>query len=243
MLVHGGGFDARCWDLMLPHLRHEAVAVDLPGRGGVLPPRREVTVSDFVAHVAGVITERDLRNVVLVGHSMAGITIPGVADRTPERIAHLVFVSCTVPADGASVMGSLDVDVDSLASGGAGPGAESGSGSESGSLDPALAEAIFCNDMDEAQRAWTVARLVPEAPGVITEAVDQRGLRRPIPRTWVRLLQDVIIPPEQQDRFAETVGGCRVVELNAAHMAMISRPAELAAILDGVADREAGGGQ
>jgi hypothetical protein len=29
VLVHGGGFDARCWDLLLPHLAHDAVAVDL----------------------------------------------------------------------------------------------------------------------------------------------------------------------------------------------------------------------
>ena len=38
VLVHGGGFDSRCWDPLLPHLAGPAIAVDLPGRG--VTPRR-----------------------------------------------------------------------------------------------------------------------------------------------------------------------------------------------------------
>ncbi len=33
VLIPGGGFDSRCWDLLLPRLNTPAVAVDLPGRG------------------------------------------------------------------------------------------------------------------------------------------------------------------------------------------------------------------
>ncbi len=38
--------------------------------------------------------------------------------------------------------------------------------------------------------------------------------------------------PAKQDRFVANLGGADVVDLDAGHMAMISRPAELAAILD-----------
>jgi hypothetical protein len=32
VLIHGGGFDSRCWDLLVPLLDAPALAVDLPGR-------------------------------------------------------------------------------------------------------------------------------------------------------------------------------------------------------------------
>ena len=44
---------------------------------------------------------------VLVGHSMAGLTIPEVARRAPERVAHLVFLSCSVPPEGGSIVDIL----------------------------------------------------------------------------------------------------------------------------------------
>ena len=40
-----------------------------------------------------------------------------------------------------------------------------------------------------------------------------------------------ILVPEKQDRFIESLGGCEVLELDAGHMAMISRPQDLAALL------------
>jgi pimeloyl-ACP methyl ester carboxylesterase len=231
VLVHGGGFDSRCWDLMVPHLEHEALAVDLPGRGRSPAALSSLGIADFVNHVVTEIERRGLNDVVLVGHSMAGVTLPGVADAIPERLRRLVFVSCVVPAEGSSVLEALEYSaVEEQAA------AVSRDVEPESTLDADLAEAIFCNDMDDEQRVWTIARLVPDAPGVIVEPVDLRGLRRAVPRTWVRLLQDAILPPPKQDVFIERVGGCDVVDIDAAHMAMISRPKELATVLDLLAD-------
>ena len=42
----------------------------------------------------------DLTGVVLVGWSYGGMIVAGVADRAPERIAHLVYLDSDVPRDG-----------------------------------------------------------------------------------------------------------------------------------------------
>ena len=47
-----------------------------------------------------------LRDITLVGHSYAGMVITGVADRMPERIAHLVFEDALLPRDGESALGA-----------------------------------------------------------------------------------------------------------------------------------------
>ncbi len=69
----------------------------------------------------------------------------------------------------------------------------------------------------------------------VLDPLDLAPLRAPFPRTWVRTRHDAIVDPDQQLRYAANVGDCEVVDVDAAHMCMISRPAELARILNGIA--------
>jgi hypothetical protein len=86
--------------------------------------------------------------------------------------------------------------------------------------------------MDEKQTAFTLDHMVPEARPVLREPVSLAGLQQPVRRVYVRLLEDAIVLPSQQDQIIANMGGADVIELDSGHMAMISRPAELAAILD-----------
>ena len=51
----------------------------------------------------------------------------------------------------------------------------------------------------------------------------------------MRTLHDAIIDPDKQLRFAANAGAVGVVDLDAAHMCMISQPEALAQILNGIA--------
>ena len=223
VLIHGGSFAGSCWDFVLPYLDPSTVAVDLPGRGRRPRPLAGLTIADSVDAVVEEIESRDLREVVLVGHSMAGITMPGVAERIPERLAHLVFIACTVPADGESTVDTLDPEIQELARRNARqPGG--------GKMDDAMATAMFCNDMNDEQTQATLSRMVPDAIQLVLEPVSLAGLRNDIPRTWVRTDRDLTVPPAKQDLFARRTGS-PVVPIDAAHMVMISQAAELARLL------------
>ncbi len=229
VLVHGGGFAGSCWDELRPYLDRPSVAVDLPGRGRHPADLTTVTIGDFVASVVGDIVSAGLSDVTLVGHSLAGVTLPGVAEAAPDRIRRLVFVSCAVPPHGtavAEVLGGFSPTVAEVA-GSIGDGLVDGAGA----LHPDLARAMFCNDMDEEQTQSTLARMGPESLSVIGEPVDLTGLGQPIPRTYVRLGRDASIERAGQDRMIGNIPGCEVRDLDAGHMAMISRPDELAAVL------------
>ncbi len=228
-MVHGGGFAGSCWDELRPHLDGPSVAVDLPGRGGRPADLATVTLADFVASVVDELVVRDLSDVTLVGHSMAGLTLPGVAEAVPGRLRRLVFVSCSVPPHGtplSEVLSSLGPAVAEIAD-----QVRDGALDGHGVLHPGLARVMFCNDMDEDQTFSTLARMVPEAGSVLSEPADLTGLRRPIPRTYVRLTRDAAIVVDTQDRMIENLPGADVADLDAGHMAMISRPTELAAVL------------
>lgn len=223
VLIHGGSFAASCWDFLLPHLDPSTIAVDLPGRGSRPRPLEGLTIADSVAAVVDEIESRDLHDVVLVGHSMAGITMPGVAERVPERLAQLVFIACTVPPDGQSSIDTLDPEIQALAR-------ENAKRPAGGKMDDVMATAMFCNDMNDEQISATLNRMVPEAIQLVLEPVSLAGLRHNVACTWVRTQRDLIVPPERQDLFAQRVGA-KIVPIDAAHMVMISQPAELATLL------------
>jgi pimeloyl-ACP methyl ester carboxylesterase len=234
VLVHGGGFAASCWEPLLPFLDGDVVAVDLPGRGTRPADLEAVTLADFADAVVAEVEERDLRDVVLVGHSLAGVTLPRVIGRVPERLRHAVFVSCAVPPDGTPVAGVLGTLGPGLAEIAARLGDEIVG--ENGTLHPKFAAALFCNDMDADLTAWTLSRMVPEALGIVNEPVDLAGVAATtVPVTYVRLLRDASLVPEAQVRMAANVGDVEIVDLDAGHMAMISRPEALAEVLNAYA--------
>lgn len=235
VLVHGSGFDASCWDLLLPYLRTPAITVDLPGRGSRPADLAEIGLDDFAAAVAEDIAATGWDRVVLVGHSLAGLTIPRVAGLLPGVIARLVFISSNVPAHGQGCLDTLDaaladgVRANIAANGGVSP-----------VLEREMSAALYGNDLDDEQLQWMLSHSLPEAGRVLLDPCDLSGLAHPIPRTWIRLMQDHAGTVEMQDQFIANLGGAEVIDLDSGHMAMISQPAALAAILEGIAAREPG---
>ncbi|MCU1456278.1 MAG: esterase [Actinomycetia bacterium] len=230
VLVHGGGFGASCWDAVVPLLDGDVLAVDLPGRGKHPADLATVTVADFVDSVVADITDAGLDDVVLVGHSLAGITLPGVAARVGPRLRHIAFVSCSVPPQGlavSDVLGSLSPSLEKLA-------ADLGADlvDPEGGLAPEFVQAMFCNDMTPELAQLTLDLTVPEAVGVISEPIDLAGLDQPIPQTYVRLLQDVSLLPEAQTRMAANLREPTIIDVDAGHMVMISKPDALAEVLN-----------
>jgi pimeloyl-ACP methyl ester carboxylesterase len=103
VLVHGAWHGGWCWAAVINQLERlgdRAYAVDLPGHGMNRADRTKVTLDSYVNSVAEFIERHDLKNVVLAGHSLGGITIPGVAAKIPSRIKRVVWVTAIVALDG-----------------------------------------------------------------------------------------------------------------------------------------------
>jgi pimeloyl-ACP methyl ester carboxylesterase len=211
VLIHGGAHGAWCWAPLIEHLKGDALAIDLPGRGRKPADLSKLDADAFARSVVEDIEQAGIERCVLVGHSLAGITMPRVAELIPERIAHLAFVSCCIPADGQTVAEALASEMPQ------GVRIE-GSSEPRPPMEASVARAMFCNDMDGRP---------------LVEPTRLAGLEQPIERTYIKLLRDQSLSPALQDRFIRNAGkGCRVKTLDAGHNAMISRPRELAAILE-----------
>jgi pimeloyl-ACP methyl ester carboxylesterase len=106
LLVHGAWHNNQCWERVVPLLAaagHRVLAPSLTGHGctaHLLSP--EVGLDTHADDIVGLIVEQGLTEVILVGHSYAGLVISAAANQVPDRIAHLVYLDAMVPGDGDS---------------------------------------------------------------------------------------------------------------------------------------------
>jgi pimeloyl-ACP methyl ester carboxylesterase len=245
VLVHGGAHGAWCWQPLVPHLAGTVLAVDLPPKAvrgvtpaalGTPPPElNTIGVDDFAASAIADVDAAGIERFVLVGHSMGGLTIAEIARRIPARVARLVFVSCIVPPEGGNVIDTLPAEVremtrDAVAE------AQRGGTNPMGGLDEGTIRRMFCNDMDEGQARFVLDHTGVEAAAAFADPVTRSGIPPELPTTYVRLLQDQALAPDDQDaqiaHLRESPGSTvDVVELDAGHDVMISAPERLAAVL------------
>ena len=107
VLVHGAWHGAKCWERVTPLLTQAGYAVHtptLPGQGErAAEISTDITLDTHIASVCEYIESRNLRNVVLVGHSYGGVVITGVADRIAPRLKRLVFLDALIFDSGQSL--------------------------------------------------------------------------------------------------------------------------------------------
>lgn len=113
VLVHGAWHTGQCWARVVPRLGASGRPVYTPTLTGYGETRHlmapEVGLGTHADDVVRLLVEEDLHDVVLVGHSYAGLVISAVANRVPERVARLVYLDAMVPADGENAFDVMPV--------------------------------------------------------------------------------------------------------------------------------------
>jgi len=111
VLVHGGTSGGWAWKPIASKLRdegHEVYTPTLTGLGErVHLLNREIGLDTQITDIVNVLVFEDLHEVILVGHSLAGMIITGVADQVPERISRLIYLDAFLPENGENSMDLL----------------------------------------------------------------------------------------------------------------------------------------
>ena len=233
VLVHGAFHGAWCFVKLVPALQargHRAVAIDLPSFGADTTPIGEVTLGGNAARIAETL-QAEAEPVVLLGHSMAGVSISAAAELVPDRVRLLVYLTAFLPRDGDSV---ASISKWPTARPESGPPAFVKTEDGLGFLPIAeRARERFYNGCSEEDVAYAAARLKPQAYAVQREALRLTETRfGKVPRVYLECLEDNAISLGlQRDMVAKSP--CRaVVSLATGHSPFFSAPELLADALD-----------
>lgn len=99
VLIHGAWHGSWCWQYVeqsLQKLGHTTYALDLPGHYKNKANFSSVTLRTYVEYVKNFIEKLNVE-VILIGHSMAGVVISQVAEEIPEKIQQLIYICAFVP--------------------------------------------------------------------------------------------------------------------------------------------------
>ena len=115
ILVHGAWHGGWVWKEVKESLQKQGYNVTCPTQTGLGERKHllslKITIDTFIDDIVNHILIEDLSNIILVGHSFAGSTISGVADRLKDRINRLIYLDAVILSNGQS---PFDIAPDSI---------------------------------------------------------------------------------------------------------------------------------
>jgi pimeloyl-ACP methyl ester carboxylesterase len=227
-LVHGAWHGAWCWEHLIPLLEqrgHHVVAPDLPCDDP------SASFEDYADVVCTALGNRD-DDVIAVGHSLGGNTIPLVAARRPVR--HLVYLAALVPEIGRTLRDQMRDEPEML-----NPLSRQGLSRpdelrRNAWIDEPLTTQLLFGDASPETAAAAFKQLRPQAvyPYSHPFALEQFP---PTDRTYVVCTGDQMVDRNWSRRVARERLDARIIDLPGDHSPFLSRAAELADVLHGLA--------
>jgi pimeloyl-ACP methyl ester carboxylesterase len=233
VMVHGAWHGSWCWQKIVPLLEakgHSVAAPDLPAHGDDPTPMSDVSLQAYADRVCAVVDAQS-EPVVLVGHSLGGVTITQAAETCPQNIRKLVYVSAFLLPNGvarrgygADIPGSLITDNMVVAD-----------NKLFATIKDEGVKPTFYHDCTDKDVATARAMMGPEPMvGIVTPVQYTAARFGRIPRVYVECLDDRALLPELQKRMYTDAGVDQVISMNTSHSPFFAAPKELAGHLHGL---------
>jgi sigma-B regulation protein RsbQ len=246
LLAHGFGCDQNLWRRIVPDLaeRCRVVLFDHTGSGrsdlSAWSAERHSTLDGYADDVLAICRELELRDVVLVGHSVSAMIAVLAANREPDRFAQLVLLTpspCYVD-DGDYRGGFSREDIDELLA-----ALESNYLGWSAAMAPVIVDNPDRPELaEELKNSFcrtdpAIARVFARATFLSDNREDLRKVT--VPTLVIQCAVDAIAPPEVGRFTHDQIAGSELVTLNAVgHCPQLSAPEATAeAILEFVVGR------
>jgi len=221
VLIHGAGDSGWYWHLVAADLQaqgHDVVAPDLPADDDTL------SLTDYADFVVAAVGGRT--DLIVAGQSFGGFTAPLVADRLPTRA--LVLVAGMIPRPGeppdewwANTGYRAAVQAQAARDGGL-----------TGNEDPYI---CYYHDVPRELAEQSLGRERKHPSGAAMAAPWPLSAWPKVPTKFVLCTQDRFFPPDLLRRLAFERLGLVPDEIEAGHCVALSRPRELARMLEGYA--------
>ncbi|MEM6984896.1 MAG: alpha/beta hydrolase [Pseudomonadota bacterium] len=230
VLVPGAWLGGWVWDRLRNRMPEFAlVTPTLRGLTRGHGPAVTLDLDSHVKEVVDLIVGQDLRDVVLLGHSYAGLVVAGAVPQLLGRLSHVVYLDAALPTVGCALVSEWSE---------AGQAAVRDEAAASGDptrwpVPPDLNQMSVMTDFSDEDLAWFQSHAQPHPIETLFQAVA--SVEHPteaVRHTYIYCTRDrpdepAVVSQLRDDRT------WHVVELDTGHWPMITTPAALARLLRG----------
>ncbi|CAM4094767.1 Pimeloyl-ACP methyl ester carboxylesterase [Pedobacter westerhofensis] len=229
ILVHGAWSDASAWQAVTPLLKaegHEVIEVNLAGHGSDTTSFANINLNLYVESVKTAIGNR--KNVILVGHSMAGLVISQVAEEIPGQIQKLIYLAAYLPQNGESLLALANTDADSHVSKYLQIDEKNGSA--------AIAKAgvtdVFAADAPAEVATYIADHIQPEPLAPLATPVKLTAANfGKVSKVYIYTVNDHTVGPKLQHIMVEKARVSKTYSLESSHTPFVSMPGKVADII------------
>jgi pimeloyl-ACP methyl ester carboxylesterase len=219
VLVHGSWVGPSFWHGIAAELQkmgHKVHTPQLAGHG--TDNNKNVTHAMITQSVVDYIRSKNLKNIILVGHSFGGSVIQKVAEQVPERIRRLVFWNAFVINDGESLADQFPPKVRDFILGLAEQSADN-----TIKLPFPFFRETFVNLADLQTASQIYNSTIPEPGAPLVEKLDLKNFfQLTTPRSYINLQEDTAVPPGENSgwfpHLASRLGVYRLIQGHGDHM-------------------------
>jgi pimeloyl-ACP methyl ester carboxylesterase len=233
ILIHGACTGGWCWEKVVPLLEangHKVCAPDLPGLGSDPTPPANVTLADNVEKVSRLLDKME-EPVILVGHSLGGITISQAAEARRRKLKALVYLCALLPLSGKAARDMTGMEPDAMFR-------LSRELSQDGATYTFARDklpSLFYADVSPEDCYRAMQRLRPQPAIISTTPVTLTDDRfGSVPRWYIECTHDNAIRFELQRKMV-ALTPCTVLRLECGHSPYFSHPEELVEHLETIA--------
>ena len=224
VLVHGAFHGGWCYSRVASRLRSHGHDVYTPTLSGVGERAhlavQAINLSTHIQDVVATITTYDLDDVILCGHSYAGMVITGVAGQVGERIRTLFYLDAALPEDGQSLfeIAGPEKTIGVL-----------GLASETGLMIAPFGAAHFGVNADDI--AWVDRMCTPHPLATFTQKLRFTGKEALVKRHTYVLCERYVSVNHAAYARVKNLPGWKSVSLDCTHSLMIDEPDIFSALL------------
>ncbi|WP_022823676.1 alpha/beta fold hydrolase [Hymenobacter norwichensis] len=214
VLVHGTWADGSSWAKVIPLLQTEGYHVT-----AVQNPL--TSLADDVATTTRAIALQD-GSVLLVGHSWGGVVITEAGN--DPKVVGLVYVAAAAPEEGQSFLELVQTATATPGNDEIRPDASSFV-----SMSPKGIMEDFAQDLPKQEQQLLIATQGPQAFAALKDKITQAAWKTK-PSWYIVASNDRMINPDLERTLAKKMKATTIT-LASSHVAMLSQPAEVAAVI------------
>lgn len=232
VLVHGAWADESAWGFIRNQLAVKANVhvVNLPAHGADNTYGVGIGLNDYVKTVSEAINKVEGK-VILVGHSMAGVIISQVAEKMPNKIDKLIYVSAYLPKNGENVSGITNKFLNNKP-------IEVFEFNKDYSLVSIKKDAIanvVCADCPDYMKEVLVKYHRAEPTKGLNDNVKLTSKFNSVPKYYISTKNDYAVPYDLQQQMIKANGTVKkVFEMNTSHLTFVVKPQEFLNILTSI---------